>query len=278
MNKVVQRLLVFFIGIPVVLGIVYFSYLNHLLLNIVLVVCSGIATSELFNLYAKKTPLISKPFLIILSSLMPIVAYLSVIFNFDTEYINWTFIFSIFLVLAVEVFTHKTFEDSNLRISSSVFVIFYGGYLLTFITRISTLQNSVLFLSLFLFLVFICDSLAWLFGVLFGKNNRGYVAASPNKSIVGFIGGYIGSIGSALLARCIWPEIFYGSFVKSIILGILVASSGIIGDLVESVFKRSSDTKDSGNVILGRGGLLDSIDSILYAAPIFYVAVHFLYS
>lgn len=278
MNKVVQRLLVFFIGIPVVLGIVYFSYLNHLLLNIVLVVCSGIATSELYNLYAKKTPLLSKPFLIILSSLMPIVAYLSVIFNFDTEYINWTFIFSIFLVLAVEVFTHKTFEDSNLRISSSVFVIFYGGYLLTFITRISTLQNSVLFLSLFLFLVFICDSLAWLFGVLFGKNNRGYVAASPNKSIVGFIGGYIGSIGSALLTRCIWPEIFYGSFVKSIILGILVASSGIIGDLVESVFKRSSDTKDSGNVILGRGGLLDSIDSILYAAPIFYVAVHFLYS
>ena len=275
MNKVVQRLLVFFIGIPVVLGIVYCSYLNHLLLNIVLVVCSGIATSELYNLYAKKTPLLSKPFLIILSSLMPIVAYLSVIFNFDTEYINWTFIFSIFLVLAVEVFTHKTFEDSNLRISSSVFVIFYGGYLLT---RISTLQNSVLFLSLFLFLVFICDSLAWLFGVLFGKNNRGYVAASPNKSIVGFIGGYIGSIGSALLARCIWPEIFYGSFVKSIILGILVASSGIIGDLVESVFKRSSDTKDSGNVILGRGGLLDSIDSILYAAPIFYVAVHFLYS
>ena len=48
--------------------------------------------------------------------------------------------------------------------------------------------------------------------------------------------------------------------------------------MVESVFKRSSDTKDSGNVILGRGGLLDSIDSILYAAPIFYVAVHFLYS
>lgn len=278
MNKVVQRLLVFFIGIPVVLGIVYFSYLNHLLLNIVLVVCSGIATSELYNLYAKKTPLLSKPLLIFLSSLMPIVAYLSIIFNFDTEYINWTFIFSIFLVLAVEVFTHKTFNDSNLRISSSVFVIFYGGYLLTFITRISRLQNSVLFLSLFLLLVFICDSLAWLFGVLFGKNNRGYVAASPNKSIVGFIGGYIGSIGSALLARCIWPEIFYGSIVKSIILGILVASSGIIGDLVESVFKRSSDIKDSGNVILGRGGLLDSIDSILYAAPIFYVAVHFLYS
>ena len=80
-----------------------------------------------------------------------------------------------------------------------------------------------------------------------------------------------------MLARYIWPEIFNGSFVKAIILGILIATSGIIGDLVESVFKRSSEIKDSGNVILGRGGLLDSIDSILYAAPIFYVAVHFLY-
>ena len=147
--------MVFFIGIPVVLGIVYCSYLNHLLLNAVLVVCSGIATSELFNLYAKKTPLLPKPFLIILSSLMPIVAYLSVVFKFNVEYINWTFIFSVFLILAVEVFTHKTFEESNLRISSSIFVIFYGGYLLTFITRISTFEHSVLFLSLFLFLVFI---------------------------------------------------------------------------------------------------------------------------
>lgn len=277
MSKLVQRLLVFFIGIPVVMGIVYCSYLNHLLLNIVLVVCSAIATSEMYNLYSKKTPLLSKTFLIILSMIMPIVAYLSVIFKFNIEYVNWTFLFSVFLILAVEVFSHKTFEDSNLRISSSVFVVFYSGYLLTFISRISTFEKPVILLSVFLFLVFICDSLAWLFGVLFGKSNRGYIAASPNKSIIGFVGGYIGSISSALLARYIWPEIFNGSFVKAIILGILIATSGIIGDLVESVFKRSSEIKDSGNVILGRGGLLDSIDSILYAAPIFYVAVHFLY-
>ena len=277
MNKVIQRLLVFFIGIPVVMGIVYCSYLNHLLLNVVLVVCAGIATSEMYNLYSKKTPLLSKPFLIILSMIMPIVAYLSVIFKYNIEYVNWTFLFSVFLILAVEVFSHKTFEDSNLRVSSSVFVVFYSGYLLTFISRISTFEKPVILLSVFLFLVFICDSLAWLFGVLFGKNNRGYIAASPNKSIIGFVGGYIGSISSALLARYIWPEIFNGSFVKAIILGILIATSGIIGDLVESVFKRSSEIKDSGNVILGRGCLLDSIDSILYAAPIFYVAVHFLY-
>ena len=107
--------------------------------------------------------------------------------------------------------------------------------------------------------------------MLFGKNNRGYIKASPNKSIAGFIGGIAGSILSGLLGIYIWPEIFIGSILKIIILGIIVAIAAIAGDLAESVFKRSAGWKDSGRVIPGRGGILDSIDSILMAAPVFYI-------
>ncbi|MCI7397280.1 MAG: phosphatidate cytidylyltransferase, partial [Spirochaetia bacterium] len=55
------------------------------------------------------------------------------------------------------------------------------------------------------------------------------------------------------------------------VTGILIAFSSIVGDLAESVFKRSADVKDSGHIIPGRGGVLDSIDSIVMSAPVFYL-------
>ena len=123
--------------------------------------------------------------------------------------------------------------------------------------------------------VFICDSLAWFFGVLFGKSTRGYVAASPNKSLVGFIGGISCSIIEGFLFKCIFPEKIPFSYIEIFILGFLTAIASIIGDLIESVFKRSSGVKDSGNIIPGRGGVLDSIDSIVIAVPVFYICQYF---
>ena len=64
-------------------------------------------------------------------------------------------------------------------------IIFYTGFLITFLSRLTSLENSKIVITLFLLNVFICDSLAWFFGILFGKNNRGIIAASPNKSLVG---------------------------------------------------------------------------------------------
>ena len=122
-----------------------------------------------------------------------------------------------------------------------------------------------------------CDSFAWFFGILFGKSTRGFVPASPNKSLVGFIGGIAGSIGCGVLLKVILPEVFTISYRNLIILGLITSVAAIVGDLIESVFKRSCDVKDSGNLIPGRGGVLDSIDSILIAAPIFYIGYNFLF-
>lgn len=138
-------------------------------------------------------------------------------------------------------------------------------------------SNSTKLIISFLFMIFICDSFAWLFGVLLGKNNRGIIKVSPNKSVAGFIGGYFGSIMAALVSRFLWPEVFFGSVLKSVLVGILIATAGIIGDLVESVIKRCVGVKDSGVIMPGRGGLLDSIDSILFASPIFYMLIFLLF-
>ena len=66
--------------------------------------------------------------------------------------------------------------------------------------------------------------------------------------------------------------------IKSIVIGIVMATAGIMGDLVESVLKRCVDCKDSGKIMPGRGGLLDSIDSIIFASPVFYIIVMLFYS
>ena len=132
-------------------------------------------------------------------------------------------------------------------------------------------------LALYLIIVFMCDSGAWFFGVLFGKSTRGVIAASPNKSLVGFIGGILSSVASAIVVKEIYPDIFYLSYQNLVIISLITSVSAIIGDLVESVLKRSLDCKDSGTLIPGRGGVLDSIDSLLIAAPVFYIAVQFLF-
>lgn len=270
-------MLIFFIGIPVILGIVLLNFCNHLPLNIILILCAAVSSCELYNLFAEKTPLLPKPLVCLLSMMLPLLTYLLVYFERNIDYSNWIFLAAAMILMTAEVFLHKTFEDSLPRLSASIFIVFYCGFILTFITRMTLLKNSTLLICLFLFTVFMNDSLAWLFGVLLGKNNRNVIAASPNKSIAGFAGGFIGAIAACILAQLLWPEILPGSYLKGILLGILCAICGITGDLIESVFKRSAGIKDSGSIIPGRGGLLDSIDSILFTAPVYYVAVYFLF-
>ncbi len=280
MTKLAQRLLTFFIGIPIVLGIVFIDYWNHLPINALACIVSAFAADELYRMFQKKTPLLNRKLLIILSCVMPLIEYLTILINngfSGVEYSTWAFLIAAMILMGTEVFGHKSFEDSNSRLPSSVFIVFYCGFLLTFITRITLFKESTVFLGLFLFTVFMNDSLAWLFGVLLGKNNRNIFSASPNKSIAGFIGGILGAVASCVLAKYIWPELFGGPVYYSVILGFLSSIAAITGDLIESVFKRSAEIKDSGNIIPGRGGILDCIDSIVFSAPIFYVASYFLF-
>ncbi|MEE0878694.1 MAG: phosphatidate cytidylyltransferase [Treponemataceae bacterium] len=282
MSKLAQRLLIFFIGIPAVLLIVLLSKFNHLLLHIALLGVIIIALNEIYGILKTKGHLQPKLFLAILSLVPTVVSYLYISFNFSSFFVYFSFVICSLLIMAKEVFfpTDKgenNFEKSIYSIVSGLFIIFYVGLLPSFISRLSGLTNSVWYLSLYFIMTFICDSFAWLFGMTLGRGNRGFIKVSPNKSIVGFIGGILGSILIALLTQRFFPEILPGSYYKGVILGFVVSIFAITGDLVESLLKRSADCKDSGNVILGRGGILDSIDSLLFVAPVFYIMLEILF-
>lgn len=217
-----------------------------------------------------------------MAALYAILPSLGISFYSGQEIITFAYIVTILILFTVEVFSQKEFEASNTRLASSIFIITYTGFLLTFISRMTTWtldgkNITVPVVCVFILMVFMCDSIAWFLGVLFGKSNRGIVKASPNKSCIGFIGGFIGSVGAGILGYYLWPQIFSGSILKIVFTGLCMALSSIVGDLTESVLKRSSGIKDSGKIIPGRGGILDSIDSIVVSAPIFYLLVSILF-
>ncbi|MBP3416218.1 MAG: CDP-archaeol synthase [Spirochaetaceae bacterium] len=283
MNKITRRLLTFFIGVPLVLFIVCFTPLNHILLHLCIVVFAGISSSEIYNLMKKNMPMQSKGLVVGFATLIPVSAYGCIFFNLDFDISTLVFIAGFLTLLVVEIFKPRSenpeepFKDSNNKLAGSLFVLLYGGYLLSYLSRMTVLPHSTEFIILFLLMVFLCDSAAWFFGVLFGKGNRGLVKASPNKSIVGFFGGIVGSIVSGILCTFVWPEIFSEPLWKMVVLGFVMALAAILGDLAESVFKRSAKEKDSGNIIPGRGGALDSVDSVLMSAPLFYFIVTMLF-
>jgi phosphatidate cytidylyltransferase len=125
------------------------------------------------------------------------------------------------------------------------------------------------------------DSAAWAAGMLFGSGNRGIIPASPNKSVAGFIGGTAAAVLAGLGGVLLFPAVFAPKLLpplpSGLILGLFLGAAASLGDLMESALKRSSGIKDSGSIIPGRGGVLDSIDSIALAAPVFYAVYRILF-
>ena len=278
MKNVYQRLLIFFLGIPIIVGLIFVNFYEHLVINVVVMIMSALAANEFYNLVLPKTKLFSRPLIIILTVMQPFCSYIFTLLGIDSIVCSWILVFEILILMGTECFSLKEFTDSVSRIALSTLIIFYCGFMFSFVVKISGIKDySTYYMCLYVLLVFMCDSIAWFFGVLFGKNCRGIVAASPNKSIAGFIGGFAGAIFSAVLMKLIFKDVFPGGYWKIILLAVCCSAATIVGDLIESVFKRSCGVKDSGNFIPGRGGVLDSIDSLLATAPVFYTLAHFLY-
>jgi phosphatidate cytidylyltransferase len=119
-----------------------------------------------------------------------------------------------------------------------------------------------------LIVVWVGDAGAYYFGKSFGKHKMS-PRISPKKTIEGGVGGVL----TAILAAVAIHFTFFPQFpvVHAAIAGIVLSITGVIGDLAESMWKRSADVKDSGTLIPGHGGFLDRFDSVFYTTPILYV-------
>lgn len=127
---------------------------------------------------------------------------------------------------------------------------------------------------LFLFaILWVGDTSAMGFGQWLGKHKLA-PTVSPNKTVEGFIGGIIGAIVTGVV-------MYFWKFQVTGLGHVIVIAAGCsilgqLGDLVESMWKRSLDIKDSSNIIPGHGGMLDRFDSLLFAAPFMYCYLNFI--
>jgi phosphatidate cytidylyltransferase len=289
MKNIAQRLLVFFIALPTLFAItLLLPHYHHLAFNLIVVAVSGLGAAEFSGMLSQKKTSIPKKEAAVFGVLPSLAMILVVGFGADVLLIP-----AVFAAAAIWLLLSRTFssggalEDFIYRFTAGLAVLIYPGMLMAWIVGISQREKGAgIIILTFLFMVFSGDGLAWALGMAFGKNNKGLIPASPNKSIAGFIGAILAPIGTGIGAALIWPDVFVpkcASFLGSpvaagCILGLLTGVAAILGDLGESAIKRSSGIKDSGSIIPGRGGVLDSIDSLAIAAPVFYLVFNLLFA
>jgi len=283
MKKIIERLLIFIIGIPAVYAIVILlPYHRNFAVNIVTVFFSGMGAVEFSFMLEKKNIFVSKIESFILGAIIPLAFTLDISLFFYDDIIISPFLLmvSAMWILLSKIFSRSTeIEKITEQIIGKFSLLIYPGLFISWLVLMSGWNHPAATL-LFLFIAFGSDSAAWLFGNLFGANNKGIIPVSPNKSVAGFIGGVLGSVIVAVGAALIFPNIFvYFNYempftrmiIKAVILGSCTGIAASLGDLAESAIKRSCDFKDSGNFMLGRGGVLDSIDSVAVAAPVYFL-------
>ena len=278
-KKIIERLIIFFVGAPLVLASIYLlPHYNFLVYHIELFISALIANYEIYNILSQRSPAYPKKILAFFGTILVLASYLMGLHSVPFQYIFIVFGCVIVGMLFMEIIFSLSgnFTNSIARFTTGVFMLIYPWGLAVYLSAIASLPNAGALIIMFLLMTFGCDSFAWFFGMLFGKNNRGFIKASPKKSIAGFIGGFIGSATAAVGSFYFFNKHFNGKLKELIIIALFTALFAIIGDIIESILKRSADVKDSGKVILGRGGILDSIDSLLIAAPVFYTLCLFL--
>ncbi len=168
------------------------------------------------------------------------------------------------IVLFIELCRDKSKPLANSAIT--LFTVIYIGVPMSLVCSIPRFMSGgewsgAIMLGYF-FLLWANDSFAYLFGVTMGKRPL-MKRISPKKSIEGFIGGVLGALVISIIAALILRgNIFiWGG------LSIIVSLSAVVGDLVESMIKRSVNEKDSGSIIPGHGGFWDRFDSLIYSVP-----------
>ncbi|HOJ64422.1 MAG TPA: phosphatidate cytidylyltransferase [Spirochaetota bacterium] len=299
MTNFTKRLILTLVAVPIAIFILFWPMDTHIFVFIIFwILITILGSYEINSLIYHKGIKVKRYYLPIINSSILIASYLYAnnFFNIQNFKLYWIF-FAIYIITIISsIYARDIFKQdltySFEKMSYTLFGMLYIGipsFFMPFIFNISknpknpipifynidstgTLTGSLLALF-FIVLVWSNDIFAYVFGMAFGRNNVIKLAASPKKSWAGYIGGYLSTfvfvtIFYFLFDRFIKFDIWF-YFGLPFITGILVP----IGDLVESVVKRSANVKDSGNIIAGRGGILDSVDTILYLLPIYFLLI-----
>jgi len=202
-----------------------------------------------------------------------------------TKESGWASELEAFVLLVVIVCTclivmFRDVERPLLAVSTTMATILYAPFLLNFVTKLLFgLGGDGRYLVLYMILVVKSTDIgAFFIGSAIGKH-KFFPRISPAKTWEGSLGGVtVGTVASTVAGLITGGDfgVIQISLVHSVLLGILLSVTGVFGDLIESMFKRAAQIKDSGTWIRGMGGILDVIDSLILAAPVLYLYCRFI--
>jgi len=268
-----KRILTAVIAIPLLIASIFWG--SKVIFLFIIMCCVGLALSEFYNMNIPDHRFIKAIAIFAGLLLVYLIYYYQEYLAFKnatmtTSYITWlmgiiTLLVFTFLLINVLLFPKKVFVLTNptILLIGIFYVCLFLSYLL--LLRCSTDGKHWVFFTLLV--VWCGDTGAYFMGSLIGKHQL-FPAASPKKTVEGALGCLVASMGSAFVIK-LW-------FLKELdtthclFLALSIAIIGQLGDLCESIFKRRNDIKDSSNLLPGHGGMLDRIDSMLFAAPLVY--------
>ena len=184
-----------------------------------------------------------------------------------------SFLILFVLGLCVRQFVSRTNPAGLLAISTTLFGLMYVPWLLNFIQKINFFPtvNGRFYVLYFILVTKFSDMGAYLVGSLFGRHKM-IPRISPGKTWEGFGGALLFSaLASLVFAHFAARELSGMNWKHALILGLILGAAAVLGDLIESLFKREASVKDSGKLFPGIGGILDLMDSLLFNAPLMYL-------
>ncbi|MCX7591328.1 MAG: phosphatidate cytidylyltransferase [Kiritimatiellae bacterium] len=184
------------------------------------------------------------------------------------------------LGLCLRQFSSRDNQPGLVAISTTIFGLMYVPWLLNFVQKIIFYpgKNGPLYFIYFIAITKLSDPGAYVVGSLIGRHKLS-PRISPGKTWEGVAGAIAVSLLTRLVFKACADHKLTGlTWNSAVVLGLLLGAAAVVGDLVESLFKRQANAKDSGNYIPGIGGALDLLDSILFNAPIMYLYMRYILS
>ncbi len=169
--------------------------------------------------------------------------------------------------MLISLFTVREIKTALTESAVLLFGVVYVSLLLSQLLLLRGLAGGEILVLFVMGMTWLADAGAYYVGWLMGRHPL-VPRISPKKTIEGAVGGLAFSVLGSLGAK-FWflPNLSVGD---SVFLGVLLGVVGQLGDLVESLWKRSAGVKDSSTLLIAHGGIMDKVDSLMFTAPVFY--------